>query len=133
MNTKDVGNTTEAMVLAALVKAGHAVLVPWGDNLRYDLAIDDAGKLLRIQCKTGRYQHGAVEFAACSSTTHRKAGKKQTYHGQADFFGVYCPQLDTVYFVPIKDVGVSTGILRVEAPKNSQVKKIRWAKDYETL
>jgi len=48
MSTKDIGNISEVMVLAALTRTGCSVLRPFGDNLRYDLAIDDGGKLIRV-------------------------------------------------------------------------------------
>ena len=36
-DTKTAGEITEAVVLAEFLKAGFPVLVPFGDNLRYDL------------------------------------------------------------------------------------------------
>jgi hypothetical protein len=48
--TKRKGDAAEAHVLAALVGAGLTVLVPWGDNARYDLVVDCAGRFIRIQC-----------------------------------------------------------------------------------
>lgn len=53
-NTKTVGDTTEAVVLAEFMKAGIPVSVPFGENQRYDLIADVHGTLLRVQCKTGR-------------------------------------------------------------------------------
>lgn len=130
MNTKDKGNITEAKILAALVSAGHKVLIPWGDNLRYDLALDQNGSLVRVQCKTGNYINGAIVFATASTYAHR-GGCRKTYRGQADLFGVYCSVTDEVYLVPVGDVGVSSAYLRVEPPKHLGGGEIRWAKDYE--
>ncbi len=130
MNTKTVGNISEAMVLAALVRTGKDVLIPWGDNLRYDMAYDDGGQLIRVQCKTARgLNNGSVSFAASSSYSHR-GGKKKDYRGQIEFFGVYCPLTQQVYLVPVDDVGVSNAILRIEPSGNNQTKRVRWAKDY---
>jgi hypothetical protein len=130
MNSKDKGNTTEAMILAALIRVDRNVLVPWGDNLRYDLAYDDNGQLIRVQCKTGRYRKGAVVFATCSSMAHR--GKRaRNYRGQADFFGVYCPQLRKTYLVPVNECGRRSCTLRLRAPKNKQITKVRLAADFE--
>jgi PD-(D/E)XK endonuclease len=54
------------------------------------------------------------------------------YVGQLDAFGVYCPQLERAFLVPI-DTLTSTnwGYLRVEPPLNGQVRTIRWARHYE--
>ena len=57
MNTKDVGDKTVAMVLAALVRKGKTLLLPFGDNRRYDLAVDEGGRLVRVQCKTARFHN----------------------------------------------------------------------------
>ena len=54
MNSKDVGEISEGMVLAALLRARKIVLRPFGDNQRYDLVVDEDGTFVRIQCKTAR-------------------------------------------------------------------------------
>ncbi len=51
-NTSKKGEITESVVLARLVQLGYECLLPWGHDHRYDIAIDDNGKLVRIQCKT---------------------------------------------------------------------------------
>ena len=44
------------------------------------------------------------------------------------------PDTDTVYLVPIDDVGPHTSAyLRVEPAKNNQAKGVRWAMDYEVI
>ncbi len=126
---KTVGERSEGMVLAALLRAGKVVLQPFGDNQRYDLVIDEDGTFIRVQCKTGRIQKGALYFDACSSQAHRGKGK-QDYRGQADVFGVYSPELDGVYMVPVAEVGRTCGSLRLEPPKNGQKKGVRMADTY---
>ena len=133
---KDVGDVTQAMVMARLVEAGKQVLVPFGENVRYDLVIDDLGSFVRVQCKTGRLRNGAVRFPTCSSTYHHPANQglancHQGYRGQADVFGVYCPETDSVYLVPVEDLGSRSGYLRVVPTRNRQMKRIRWARDFE--
>lgn len=41
------------MILARLVQAGKMVLVPFGENQRYDLLIDEGDVFVRVQCKDG--------------------------------------------------------------------------------
>lgn len=132
---KDVGDETQAMVLARLVQAGKQVLMPFGENVRYDLVIDEGDRFVRVQCKTGRLKRGAVKFNSCSYTYHHPANQgarkyQHDYRGQADVFGVYCPETDDVYLVPVDDVGLTKGSLRVEPTLNHQAKKIRWAQDF---
>lgn len=127
-NSSTIGSRTEGVILAALLRAGKTVLTPFGGGHRYDLAIDDDGNLVRIQCKTARYRSGCVLFATCSITRN---GDKVGYAGAADFFGVWCPELDTVYMVPVTDVAGIEGRLRVESVRNRQSNGIRWAADYQ--
>lgn len=128
-NPKTIGERSEGMVLAALLRAGKVVLQPFGDNQRYDLVIDNDGTFIRVQCKTGRLKNGAVQFDACSSQAHRGKGK-QDYRGQADVFGVYYPDRDEVYLVPVEEVGRTAALLRLEPSKNGQTKGVRMAADY---
>jgi len=62
---KDIGDTTLAVTLA-LREAGYAIYMPFGENTRVDLVIDDGNELARVQCKTGRLRGGAVRFRTCS-------------------------------------------------------------------
>lgn len=130
MNTKDIGNRSEACVLAALLKSGEVVLLPFGDNERYDIVVERKGAFSRVQVKTGRMKDGYIVFDTCSSYAHRGRGKKD-YRGDADLFGVYCFETDKVYLVPVDHVGVTSGRLRMKDTKNNQGSGVRWAKDYE--
>lgn len=128
-NPKAVGERSEGMVLAALLRAGNVVLQPFGDNQRYDLVVDEDGKFIRIQCKTARLVGGVLRFAACSSAT--RGLKKRDYRGQIEFFGVYSPDLDKTYLVPVSDVGTTEVTLRLGSAKNNQNKGVRYAETYE--
>jgi hypothetical protein len=131
MNTKQIGERSEGVILGALLKIGKTVLMPFGDNQRYDLVVDTDGVFTRIQCKTAAYIRGAVRFKTCSSTAHRKNGGTKDYIGSADMFAVYCPALDKVYLVPVRDCGRSVKVLRVEPAKNGNKKLISEAISYE--
>jgi hypothetical protein len=75
-NTSEKGEITESIVLARLVQWGYECLLPWGHDHRYDIAIDDNGKLVRIQCKTARYieKWGCLEFN--TAITYARVGGK---------------------------------------------------------
>jgi len=132
MNTKEIGDITQAVVVAELLKLGKTVLTPFGDKNRYDLVVDNNGVFVRIQCKTGRLgkDQSFVSFDSCSSTVHRANGKKQNYRGQIELFAVYCRELNQVYFVDVNEATTYETRLRLIAPKSKQQKHIRWAKDY---
>jgi hypothetical protein len=106
---KTVGDRTTLAVMAALQAAGFALSMPFGENCRYDLIIDDGCTRSRVQCKTGRLRKGAVRFKACSSYAHHRRAEGSTtrpYEGEVDFFAVHCPETDGVYLVPMGDMPV---------------------------
>lgn len=115
------------MVTGALLASGKQVLKPLSDGLRYDLAVDDGSEILRVQCKSAVFRHGAVVFHANSSTGRKRVG----YRGEADFFGVYCAEIHRCYLIPVAAVGLTSVRLRVESPKNNQKTGLRDAAAYE--
>ena len=130
-----IGAVSQAKVLSALTVAGKVVLAPCVAVRPYDFVIEEGGRFLRVQCKTGRLFRGAVCFRP-----HRlRAAKRETgwqrrvtdYRGEVDLFAVYCPDNDNVYLVPIEDVpGPAICTLRVRPARNNQIKGVRWAKEY---
>jgi hypothetical protein len=131
---KDIGDKTTLAVVLALRENGFSVFVPFGENTRYDLVVDDGVALARVQCKTGRLRGGAVRWAVCSNYFHHPNPRfaSRDYHGEIDYFGVYCPETAGVYLIPIGDVPVRRrAALRVEPARNSQQKFIRHARPYE--
>lgn len=129
-NTKEIGDTAVAGILARLLKKGYAILLPFGDSQRYDLVLDKDGQFFRVQCKSGRVRNGCIRFNS-SSTEWYKRHRRRTYKGQVDYFGVYCPELDKAYLIPVDSVGETQGVLRISVPKNNQAKHVHWSDDYE--
>jgi len=127
----DVGLRTEAAILSELVRRGYSVLLPFGVNQRYDLVFDLDGRFVRVQCKTGRLHQGVVTFPTRSVRSNRKEILKRGYLGDADLFLVYCPENHQIYAVPVQEAPGDWMSLRVKRPLNNQVRRIRWAKDFE--
>jgi hypothetical protein len=120
--------------MAALVDAGLHVFLPFGENTRYDLVVDDGVGLARVQCKTGRLRQGAVRFRTSSTYAHHPNPGYVTrdYLGQIDYFAVFCPETAGVYLIPIEDVPLRhQGALRIEPARNGQRQGIRQAAAYE--
>jgi len=131
---KDIGDKTTLAVMLALRAHNLAVLVPFGENTRYDLVIDDGESLLKVQCKTGRLRRGAVIWSMCSNYGHHANPRavRRDYAGEVDFFAVYCPETSGVYLIPMEHLAIRTrGALRVDAPQNNQRRRIRYAAQYE--
>jgi len=130
-DTKAVGDRSEAIVLAELVKKGYLVSIPFGENQRYDLLADDGTRILRVQVKTGRLRRDVIEYSCSSSHTHRGGPHARPYFGQADIIAVYCPQNGKVYLVPEEEFVASRAHLRLTPPANNQRRGIRWAIRFE--
>ena len=116
------------MVLAAFLRVGLNVLVPWRSDLAYDLVVSgDDQRYFRVQCKSGRERGGALEFN--SRSTDHGAGQRDC-HGRADVFGVYCPTLDETFVVPVESAGRGLTSLRLRPALNSQVRRTRLAEEH---
>jgi PD-(D/E)XK endonuclease len=131
---KEVGDRTVLAVMLALQGAGYAISAPFGENTRYDLVIDDGLRLARVQCKTGRLRRGAVRFSTCSSYGHHRRPPlpRRSYKGEVDFFAVHCVETGHVYLVPLEEVFTQVeGALRIDAPRNGQRRRVRYAAPFE--
>lgn len=133
-DTKRKGDASEALALWKLAEVGLTVLVPWGDNARFDLVAVINHTFLRIQCKTGRLRAGCVIVRTFGVG---RDGKCYRYiAGEFDCYAVRRLETGELYLVPFGEAGTSTQPqLRVEPPRpNStggrQVARIRWASRY---
>jgi len=131
LNSKQIGNVTEMEAMLAFLKLGYNVLTPYGDCERYDFVADINGKFYKIQCKTA-HSFGAeegIEFSCRSS--HRAEGKciNERYSAKdVDFFAT--TYNGKCYLIPFLECGGSKK-LRFISPKNGQINRISFAKDYE--
>src|SRR5262245_34355521 len=126
-----IGERTEAIILAEFLKAGYVVLLPSGDNQRYDMVLDTGGRFLRVQCKTARLVSGGavLSFATASTYAHR-GGVRKGYRNDVDVFAVYSPDTGQAYILPVDQVGDAEVRLRLTPALNGQMKNVRYAKDY---
>jgi hypothetical protein len=92
-NSKDRGDETEAKIIYTLISSGYSVSVPFGDNDKYDLIVDDSEALYRIQCKTAwTTKKGTMRFNTHSQTTKNGEYHERTYHGDVDAFAIRYPE-----------------------------------------
>ena len=134
-HTQKTGDISESAAIHRLLQCGYVVLTPYGQMHRYDLVIEDAdGKFWRVQVKTGRLNEdqSVILFNAASSDNRSaKTRGWRNYRGQCEYFAVFVEALNKVYFIPVNNVGMAKGTLRLTSSKNKQEKNVRWAKDYE--
>jgi PD-(D/E)XK endonuclease len=127
------GAIAEAVIAAEAVKAGVGVLRPIVEGLRYDLVFDVAGRLLRIQCKSGRARNGVVVIGTRSCRHTPRGYVRSSYTSrEIDAIAVYCMDLNTCYFLPIEEIdGSSTVHLCLTPAANNQRVAVRYAAHFE--
>ncbi len=121
---KQLGERSQAHVIAKFLEVGYNVLVPYGDSSRYDLVIEDAeGRFWRVQVKTAWMENGgaSIQFATTSLRSRSTNGKvtysRAGYVGQVDYFAVYSHELRKAYLIPAGHVGDATRMrLRLTRP-----------------
>jgi hypothetical protein len=132
-DTKQIGETSEAKVVAELKSLGYTVLTPFGDNEKYDLVYDSGNEFIRVQVKTGRLKdNGAIKFRLRTAGHNNTEGtyRKSYSQDEIDKFAVYCPDNNKCYLVDIEDTPETKMSLRVEPPNNGQTKGINMAKEF---
>lgn len=127
------GHLAEYKAAARATELGFIVCWPSVD-CRYDLILDDGKKLWRVQVKSTNRKISHCSGSVCVNlvyeTRHQRKVITYSSHG-VDALVVYLPSLDKLcWFLPSDFVGKKSLSLRVEPTKNSQLKKIRYAKDY---
>ena len=129
-NSKDVGDRTEAEALTKLIESGYSVAVPFGDNDKYDLVVDDGDSLYRVQCKTAWANKAqTIRFNTHSQTTKNGVYHEQTYDEEIDAFLAYYPDNETFYWIDAVDATEQKMELRFESEIDHPA--INWASTYE--
>lgn len=125
-NSKTIGDTTETAALHELTRHGYPVSVPFGDNAKYDLVVDDGKRLLRVQCKTAwENQPETIRFNTHSQTTKDGEYHETTYDGAIDAFFVRYPETGQFYWVDVEDAPSKKMDLRFDAEIDHP--SINWA------
>ncbi|HVA74699.1 MAG TPA: group I intron-associated PD-(D/E)XK endonuclease [Acidimicrobiales bacterium] len=123
----EVGARAELEVTHALLRAGWQVYLPvFCAHSRVDLVALRPDETMRVQCKTARLLGSTLFFRTCSNTKNIP----RSYHGEVDAFGVYSPDLESAYLVPLEGLAHSGCSLRLGPPANNQAKGIRFAAEY---
>lgn len=87
----NIGERSEIRVLGKLIDLGFKVSIPLGHEQPYDLVAEKFNKVYLIQCKTARLKNKMIRF---------ESGKpKVSYKTQIDYFGLFCPENQNVYFI----------------------------------
>ncbi len=134
LNLKAKGDLAELSVAVDLLRRGHKIAIPYGEDCDYDLILIRGGQLERVQVKHAR-SDGAVINVRCHSHSLTNGKIRRTKHYTAktiDLLAVYDATSDRCYYVPAKELGAgrSSFHLRLTPARNGQRLGTRPAEHY---
>lgn len=131
LNSKQKGNLTELLCMAAFYSRGYNVCQPFGENSRYDFIADVDGILIRVQVKTSRQiGDGVYEFSCRSmhANNRNKVISKKYTKNEIDFF---CSVIENKFIlVPVEECSTAKAI-RTKSCSNNRQKHANMLEDYE--
>jgi hypothetical protein len=98
---KERGEWAELCFMARAAGLGLGVLKPYGDSGRYDVAVENGGRILRVQVKSTIYCRRGGEY----SLNVMGPGRKRYAAGTVDFFAVFVIPLGEWYIIPYEAMG----------------------------
>jgi len=127
MHKKTKGSIAELIVASHLMEEGWNMLLPVGENNRYDLVGEKDGKFIRIQVKYVTPKNGVLEVNCRSSNNWSVLHYSEK---DIDVLAVYDSVNKSVYVIPVSKINRSSLKLRVSATKNNQKAKVHFAQDF---
>ncbi len=115
-------------VAACLGENGWQVLLPLGENHRFDLVAYKEGKFIRIQVKYVTPKNGRLEVRCASSNNWSILRYKPE---EIDAIAAFNAANKDVYFIPVDEINNSAFSLRLQPAKNNQKQNIHNADDYK--
>jgi hypothetical protein len=96
-NFKERGEWVELRFMTTAVEHGFKVSKPWGDTSAYDVGVECAAGILRVQVKSTTVRTGTGYFCQFKPNYH----KKEDYNlHQVDLFAAYVIPVDVWYLIP---------------------------------
>ena len=116
--TQIKGLTTELICMQKFIELGYIVSVPYGNNSRYDLLVDNGTTIWKIQCKTAKLnENGSYTIQTCnkvSTTTQRRV--KHYTKDEIDFIASVVQ--NQLVIIPVELIEkTASKIFRTELPK----------------
>ncbi len=131
-----IGSISELSLIRDLERNGKNVSIPYGDFQRYDILIEEKGKIDRVQVKTMKNNES---FPVYSS--YRKGGIK-SYEGEIEYFGTYNRKENKSYLVPMSEIEGRNNISSVKLDdstkerfelKNRNLDGIKGEKNFDSI
>ena len=128
LTSKQLGTLTEFRCITYFLERGINVSVPLGENSPYDFIIEHKNHLHKIQCKHSTYKDGTLIFS-CETTRINATNIRCVSYTEQDV-DFLCTWFNNIcYLIPVTECGREKK-LRIDEPKNKQVRNINWARDY---
>jgi len=123
---KQRGEWVELLFMTRAAKRGYVVSKPWGDSARYDVGIEQDGRIKRVQVKGTDYREGD------GYTCNLANGKLREYTvEEVDYFAIYVLREDVWYIFPAKRL-VGQGSVTVR-PHSEESEHERYREAWELL
>jgi hypothetical protein len=134
LNLKGKGDLAELKVATDLLRRGHRIAIPYGEDCDFDLVLIRSNRLERVQVKYTS-SDGAVINVRCRSHSLTNGKVRRVKHYTAatiDLLAVYDATSDRCYYVPAIELGTgrSNLSLRLKPARNGQRLRTRPAEDY---
>ncbi|HVE68654.1 MAG TPA: group I intron-associated PD-(D/E)XK endonuclease [Solirubrobacteraceae bacterium] len=133
---KQKGDLAELMVAADIVRQGHRIALPWGEDNDYDLIVDRDGHLERVQVKHAR-SDGTTIVVRCRSHSLTNGRVRRTKHYTAatiDWLAVYDATTAQCYYVPASELGEGRSMIHLRLrPTARNRRDTRHAAEYRSL
>ncbi len=89
--------------MARAAEEGLKVSRPWGDSASYDVGVEYAGRIRRVQVKSTLYVRRGISY----SLNVNGPGRRKYPEGVVDFFAVYLIPIGAWYIFPYEVTGRS--------------------------
>jgi hypothetical protein len=133
LTTDQKGAVAELAIAHAAVKLGIDVYRPIAEGGRYDMILEAAGRLIRVQCKWVRLRNNVMTIRCYSSRRGATGFINRAYSStEIDALAAYCPDIDRCFLVPVARIdGRPTVHLRVAPARNNQIRGVNLADDFD--
>ena len=134
---KSMGDEAELKVAGDLLRRGHKIAFPYGEDWDYDLIVVRHSRLERVQVKYTR-SDGAVIHVRCRShslTSGRVRAVKRYTAETVDWIAVYDATTDRCFYVRAAELEAGRAVLhlRLTPARNGQRARVRLASSYAEI
>jgi len=118
-NEKQIkGLTTELICMQKFIELGYIVSVPYGNNSRYDLLVDNGTTIWKIQCKTAKLnENGSYTIQTCNKVATATQRRVKHYtKDEIDFIASIIQ--NQLVIIPVELIEkTASKVFRTELPK----------------